>query len=138
MRVDAGGKEGLLDELRHLQNDYLMKRHEVLSEIWDGTALKALYIGEPPLPGELNRDFLFSDKTALKAVRFRSFVRDCRAIERPFDDLTPYVDAERQAVENFLRTEHERLSKNFDPKVVTLRKKRKIIVHEDAADKLLF
>ena len=138
MRVDAGGKEGLLDELRHLQNDYLMKRHEVLSETWDGNALKAFYIGEPALRGELNRDFLFSDKTALRAVRFRSFMQDCRVIERPFNGLTPYCDAEKQAVENFLRTEHERLSKNFDPKVVTLRKKRKIIVHEAAAEKLLF
>jgi hypothetical protein len=135
MRVDADGKEGLLDELRFCQHDYFNKRHAALSEIWDQRGLQAVYIAERDIVGEVDREFLFSDTAALKAVRFRSFLRDCRNIERAAAELTLHVDAEKQAAETFMRAEHERLLRDFDPKVARLRKKRKIIVHEDAVDK---
>jgi len=121
--------------LRLCQNDYFNKRHAALTESWDQRGLSAVYFAEREVPGEVNRDFLFSGAAALKAVRFRSFLRDCRSIERPVAGLTPHVDAEKQAAEAFIRAEHQRLLRDFDPKVARLRKKRKIIVHEDVADK---
>jgi hypothetical protein len=135
MRVDADGKEGLLDELRSCQHDYFDNRYAALSEIWDQRGLRAVYIAERDVAGEVNREFLFSDTVALKAVRFRSFLRDCRSIERPAAELTPHIESEKRDAETFMRAAHERLLRDFDPKVARLRKKRKIIVHEDAADK---
>jgi len=42
---------------------------------------------------------------------------------------------ERSALDDHLRGEHERLLKSFDPTVVKLRKKHKITIHQNAADK---
>jgi hypothetical protein len=136
MRVDAGGKEGLLDELRFCQNAYFDKRYDTLAETWDRRAARAVYIAGRNVPGAMDQEFLFSDPAALKAVRFRSFLRDCRAIERPATELMPHIDSEKQAAEIFMHAEHERLLRDFDPNVARLHKRRKIIVHEDAADKL--
>lgn len=135
LRIDADGKEDLLDELRSYQYGYVVQRSLALAESWDQRGSKAVYIVVRDIAGESNQDFLFSDMAALKAVRFRSFVRDCRQLARPVAELAPDIDAERQAAETFIRAEHERLLRDFDPKVARLRKKRKIIVHEDAADK---
>jgi hypothetical protein len=80
------------------------------------------------------RKFLFSNTAALKAVRFRSFLRDCRAIERPAAELTPHMDSEKQAADIFVHAEHERLLREFNPNVDRTRKRRKIVVCENAAD----
>jgi hypothetical protein len=135
LRLDADGKEGLLDALRDRQYDYVIQRARALAEAWDQRGSKAVYIVVRDIAGESNQDFLFSDTAALKEVRFRSFLRDCRRLARPFAELAPDIDAERQAAETFIRAEHERLLRDFDPKIARLRKQQKIIVHEDAADK---
>jgi hypothetical protein len=136
MRVQAGGKEGLLDELRFCQSAYFDKRYDALAKTWDRSAARAVYISERDVPGEMDREFLFSDTAALKAVRFRSFLRDCRAIERPAAELTPHIDSEIQAANIFMHAEHERLLRDFDPNVARIRKRRKIVVRGDAAHKL--
>ena len=136
MRVEASGKEGLLDELRFCQNAYFDRRYDALSKTWDRRAARAVYIPEPDVSGEMDREFLFSDTSALKAVRFRSFLRDCRVIERPAADLTPHIDSEKRAASIFMHAEHERLLRDFDPNVARMRKRRKIVVSDDAAHKL--
>jgi hypothetical protein len=136
MCIDADGKEGLLEELRQLSFVYERRRHEELTELWDHNAATGLFVRDRDIPEESNRDFVFTDKTALEAVRFRSFLHDCREIERPFDELDAQARRERSAVDDYLRVEHARLLKDFDPAVVKLRKKRKVIVHKNAADKL--
>jgi hypothetical protein len=135
MRLQASGKEGLLDELRFCQNAYFDKRYDALAKMWDRRAARAVYISEPDVPGGMDREFLFSDTAALKAVRFRSFLRDCRAIERPAAELTPHIDSEIEAADIFMHAQHERLVRDFDPVVAHTRKKRKIVVCEDAAHK---
>jgi hypothetical protein len=136
MRIEANGKEGLLDDLRFCQNAYFDNRYAALAKAWDRRAARTVYISEPDVPGEMDREFLFSDTAALKAVRFRSFLRDCRAIERPAAELTPHIDSEKQAASIFMHAEHERLLRDFDPNVARMRKRRKIVMREDAADKL--
>ena len=107
-----------------------------MAERWDREAAKGIFMRHQEMPGEINTDFIFTDKAALEAVRFRSFVRDCRAIERPFRDLDGEATRERAAFADHLCAEHERLLKEFDPSVVKLRKRRKVIIHKDAADQL--
>src|SRR5258706_214477 len=67
-------------------HDYEHRRHEETADLWDREAAKGVFVRRQEIPGEVNADFAFTDKTALEAVRFRSFVRDCRGIERPFDE----------------------------------------------------
>jgi hypothetical protein len=136
MRVDAEGQESLLEELQDFSYAGTRRRHEELADLWDRDAAKGVFIFERDIAGESNKHFVFTDKRALEVIRFRSFLRDCRAIERPFAELNAQAGRERSDVESQLRAEHARLLEEFDPTVVKLRKKRKVIVRKDAADKL--
>jgi hypothetical protein len=137
MRVDAGGNEAIYDDLQTLASDYQQRRYEQLSDSWDRTAARGVFMRRVETQDESNADFVFTDKTALEAVRFRFFVRDCRAIARPFDEFDRQGHDERSGFASYLSAEHARLVQAFDPNVVRLRKRRKIVVHKDAAGKLL-
>jgi hypothetical protein len=81
-------------------------------------------------------DFIFTDKTALQAVRFRHFMTDCRAIAADGRELDPIIEREKSSVVAFLDEAHRDIMENFDPKVVKFRKKNKIIIADGAFDAL--
>jgi hypothetical protein len=83
-------------------------------------------------PNERNLLIVFSDPDALAAVRFTSFLRDCRRIERPSPELHALEVCEAKHMRDFVAAQHEDLVKNFDPKVVPLRKKLKVMLHPEA------
>jgi hypothetical protein len=85
-------------------------------------------------PQEHNVHFIFSDKEALSAVRFRSFVRDCRAIERRIVELNQAIDEETTKLTGFIFQQHQELLQTFDPRVKPLRRRRQILIHKDAFD----
>ncbi|MFI5398381.1 MAG: hypothetical protein ACHQ9S_22835 [Candidatus Binatia bacterium] len=132
LRIDAGGQEALLEELRHQTYAYTHERYEALLTAWDQLGKKGVYLIDVSEPSERNIHFVFSDKHALAAVRFHSFVRDCRTIERPLDELNRAVEQEQLELADFVRKQHEELQRTFDPSVGRFRKRRKILVHKDA------
>lgn len=81
MRKDAGGMEGQLDELQHRYWQYTVDRGRELGEIYHQKGAGQVFIFETNVQGDPQLDFVFSDIKALKSVRFKSFVRDCRAIQ---------------------------------------------------------
>lgn len=137
MRPDAGGREVALEELQRRSYAYLGERYDALARSWDEQRLGAVYLVERSDNGEHTVDVIFSDRTALQAVRFRSFLDDCRRLERPASELDPQVEAEEAAAEAFLRSALEDIDANFDPAVVPLRRKRKVVLAPEAADFLL-
>jgi len=82
-------------------------------------------------------DFIFSDKTALQAVRFRHFMKDCREIMGDAQELDTLVEQERHAIFDYLERMHQDILHNFDPKVIRFRKKRKVILADEALKDLL-
>jgi len=72
---------------------------------------------------EPHRDFIFTDITALQAVQFRHFMKDCNAIHADLGELKALLEQEYQAAIGFLEHAHQDIAANFDPKVVKLRKK---------------
>lgn len=132
LRIDAGGQEGLFEELRHQTFAHAHERYDVLLTAWDRLGRKGVYLIDVSEPSERNIHFVFCDKHALAAVRFHSFVRDCRAIERPLDELKRAVEQEKLELADFIRKQHEELQRIFDPSVARLRKRRRILVHKDA------
>ncbi len=82
-------------------------------------------------------DFVFSDKTALDAVRFRHFMSDCRLLAGDNHEIETQLDHERRAALAFLKESHRDIMEHFDPTVVTLRKKRKIILADGKLKDLL-
>lgn len=73
-----------------------------------------------------------SDKSALKAVRFRHFIKDFRRIETKPDLFIEQVEAEKQRLAQYLAQQLVDIEKHHDPKIVKLRKKRKIIMTPQA------
>jgi len=85
---------------------------------------------------ENNLHAVFTDPTALERVRFRSFMRDCRAIERPAAALDKAVAEERSALAQSIATAHEHVVRTYDPRLSRLRKRMRIMVHKNAFDDL--
>lgn len=50
----------------------------------------------------------------------------------PLADLRTLGEREAQRMRDFVTAQHEDLVKNFDPKVVPLRKKLKVMFHPEA------
>lgn len=133
MRVDAAGMEGHLDELQRRFQHYLAERHEMLLDQFDQAARCAVYLRDRTTPTEPQMDFIFSDKTALQAVRFKQFVNDCRQFAGDDQVLARVDEDERNALIAYLKREYAEIVANFDEKIIKLRKKRKITLSEKAA-----
>jgi hypothetical protein len=136
MRIDAGGQEALLEELQHRVWDEQLRRRRELGEEFGDRHLGACYLDDDPWegspPDEHNLLIVFSDPDALASVRFAFFLRDCRRIERPLTELRALRAREAERMRAFVAAQHDDLVKNFDPKVVPLRKKLKVMIHPDA------
>ncbi|MEQ1559262.1 MAG: hypothetical protein ABL933_10065 [Methyloglobulus sp.] len=137
MRVDAGGLEAQLDELTERYYRYLSSRSEAILSDFDAKAPKRVYQVDVSREVEPHIDFIFTDTTALQAVRFRLFVKDCQAIKGDTEELEELIDKECQAAIGFLEQSHQDILTNFDPKVVKFRKKMKVVLTDAAAKDLL-
>lgn len=135
-RVEAGGQEALLEELQHRVREEQFRRRRELGQIFHEQRQEVCFLDERPweyqAPDERNLLVVFSGPDALAAVRFKSFLRDCRRIERPLAELRALEASEAKRMRAFVIAQHEDLIENFDPRVVPLRKKYKVMIHPDA------
>lgn len=136
-RIDAKGLEGQLDELQHRYYEYLHKRNETLLDLFDKTAQNCVYMQDRSREEEPRMDFVFSDKAALDSIRFRHFMSDCRLVVGDNGELETRLDQERRSALAFLDDAHRDIIENFDPTVVAMRKKRKIILADSKLKDLL-
>ncbi|MBI3375201.1 MAG: hypothetical protein HY017_26065 [Betaproteobacteria bacterium] len=136
LRADANGKEALLEALQDRVFEYEHERHEVLLTAWDQLGGCGVFVLDTSQPAEHNLHFVFTDTGALGAVRFRSFMRDVRAIERPARELEQCLDVERKALARFVDEQYESLRGTPDSSVIRLRRRRRVMVHRNAFDEL--
>lgn len=136
-RIDADGKEPQAEELQRRLWDYLSIRFDALLTEFDGHARRAVYLEDVSRQHDPHMHFIFSDKTALQAVRFRHFMRDCRLLVADRAELDAVINRERQALDEYLELTCRDIFANFDPKVAPFRKKRKIIIADGALKDLL-
>jgi hypothetical protein len=125
----------LLDELQHRVWDYERERWRALKAEWDALALSGAYALDISQAGESNLLWVFTDKRALDKVGFDTFMADCRAIEHPIEKLEAAAAAEVERVNQFVAEQHQQFL-SFDPKIVRLRKRRKILMHPRVIDDL--
>lgn len=134
MRLDANGEEDILEELRRRVWRYELERWEALLTAYHGSDDSGVYIVDESDQPETNLHFAFTDKRALAAVRFRSFMRDCRRIERPAREIESALDKERSALAAFIEEQDADVRRTHDPKVARLVKRRKVMVVKGAFD----
>ena len=131
-RIDANGREVQAEELQRRLWVYLTKRFDALLTEFDGQARKAVYMEDRSSKNDPHMNFVFSDKTVLQAVRFRHFMSDCRPLVADRAELEAFVGRERQALGEYMESTCRDILANFNPKVATIHKKRKIIVADGA------
>ncbi len=129
-RINAYGREAEQEELQERYWKYAVTRAAELAADWDQRGLKIAYLveREDSFAGDMQQDFIFSDREALKAVRFRHFIADFRAIEQDASYLKREIKAEKQRMRDFLDEQMDDMNKNFDPSVRKLKPRRKIFL----------
>lgn len=130
---NAHGKEPQLDELITRSMRYLAARYQDVLNDYDQSAPGQVYIVNCSRQDDPTHHFIFSDKELLKRIHFKTFMKDCRLHEA--SDLTALFDkinTEKISLKAYLEHQYHDIMANFDPTVVKLKKKRKIIVHKDA------
>lgn len=136
IRVEANGQKALLEELQRRVWQEQSRRRSELGQMFCEQRQGACFLDDHPWeaqdPDEHNLLIVFSDPDALAAVRFTSFLRNCRCIERPLAELRALEAREAGRMRDFVAAQHEDLARNFDPKVVPLRKKLKVMIHPEA------
>ena len=137
LQVDAAGKEPQLDELQHRFYIYMHARYQHLLERFDEKSKQRVYIQRIEQNGEPHINFVFSDKSAFDAVRFRHFIQDCEDIAGDIIELDALTKQEQQETVKFLDKNYYDILDNYDPSVIRLRKKRKIILADGVLDDLL-
>lgn len=133
--VDAEGLEKQLDELNSRWYQYIQQRWVELSLQFTQSE-PTVYMEDKNENGELHRDFIFNNEYALKRIRWRCFLADCETIVGNYVDLAELERQELVSATNWLQEAHQDIMLNFNPDVVKLRRKRKIVVAPGAFDGL--
>ena len=134
MHKEANGMEGQLDELQCRYWQYTSDRGRALGRVFDQKALGQVFIDETENEGDPQLDFVFSDTKGLALVHFKTFMRDCRAIEGNNEYVAALIEEEKERLIQFLEHNHRDVLETYDPKVVKLRKKRKVVMTDRAAE----
>jgi hypothetical protein len=111
-----------------LQGTYMRGRYEALLDRFNTSPTTCVYMRNRNRDNEPHMNFVFSDATAMDAVRFRHFVRDCRCIAGDPAEVDNLIEQEKHLALDFLANTCKDIMDNFDPTVVMLRRKRKIIL----------
>ena len=135
-RLQASGQEALLEELQHRVWAFEARRcEELLIEFKDHRMAATFLVDDPYAEGakdESNLLVVFSDPETLAQVRFTSFLRDTKALERPREELKAFEDREAQTILRYVNEQHGELLRTFDPQVLPLRRRRKVLMHPEA------
>lgn len=129
MRRDAYGLEAQLDELETRLRDYLSSRHDYLVDQCFNEQQKAVYFVEVS-EDELDpcMTIIASDPSVMKEIHFKSIVADCRRYQQEVTAVLQSADSEKALLKSFLKNQFDDIMANFDPKIVKLKKKLKVVI----------
>jgi hypothetical protein len=128
MRVSAGGQEAVLEELQQRMWAYERDRLDALLTSWDAAGRACVYRLDESERSDPSAHFVFADKEALAAVRFRAFNRDTREIEGPANELKAAVEAEKALMARFIDEQHAEITRTHDPKISRFRERGNVLV----------
>lgn len=139
MKIDANGLEPQLEELKHRFFNYLNSCSEILLNEFDNQPDRYIYILNESTINNPSHHFLFSNKDVLKSIHFKSFMRDCRSLERKNHTYVSHkIEEEKQRLIAYLDLQYKDIMEKFNPEIIKLKKKRKVIFHKDSGLDELF
>lgn len=127
IELDADGQEAQLDELKSHWHSYLQERWLTLSKI-NTENPAAVYTQDKDWDDDPHRFFIFNNEAALKLIRWRHFLSDCKPLMGNYSTVTSQLEQEVNSAKDFLTENHQDIKANFDPNVIKLRKKKKVIM----------
>lgn len=133
MRLDANGLERQVEEL----TDRLYKFMHRKFETWQNECSMenpAAYLIDTSTEDDPFKVFIFNNSQAIRSIHFKSFMQDCSKILGDTKNLDEKIKRERDELFLFLKEQYDDVMNNFDPTVIRMRKKMKILVHEQASD----
>ena len=136
MRIEAGGQEALLEELQTRIWDYERQRWTALRAEYDTLGKRQTYTIDTSAHGESSLRVIFSEKEALDAIYFETFMSDCRKLAGDIEELNTVVVAEVEKIRAYIAEQHAELLRDSDPKITRLRQRKKILMHPRAFDDL--
>jgi hypothetical protein len=124
-----------LDELRSRWNAYQRECWLALSQS-NVHRLPAVYVHDNDWDDDPHRFFVFSNVRTLKQIRWRHFLSDCESLLVEYAEVEQLLAEEIEQANAWIVENLQDIQENFDPTVVKLRKKNKIIMTESALDDL--
>ncbi|MEE8058168.1 MAG: hypothetical protein V3T17_10085 [Pseudomonadales bacterium] len=135
VKIDASGQEAQLDELKSRWYTYQQERWLELSET-NKHLSPVVYTQDKDWDDDPHRFFIFTNEATLKQIRWTHFLSDCEPLMADFSVVEELLVKEIEQATSWLTENHRDIQDNFDPTVVKLRKKRKIIMSEGALEDL--
>lgn len=129
MRLEANGREALVEELERRIWAYEEERFERLLTQWDLASRSAVYFVKEAAERRVpTTHIVFSDKSALERVHFRSLLEDCRALEQADDVLRVAVEVERNLLSRYVDGEYAEVSDIDEANVVPLSRRYRLLM----------
>lgn len=133
MKVDAGGLEEELKELKHRLWSRLQGMLELHQIEFSRVSRQQVFIINTSRKDEPEHHFIFTDKNILSRIGLKTFMADCRKAEQvDHSILMGGIEKEKELIRLFLDEQHADIMSNFNNKVIKLTKKRRIILHKDS------
>ena len=135
IEIDAAGRELELDELNRRWFAY---QHQCRMALCEANVQRPsrVYVCDKDWDDDPQRVFVFTNEETLKQIRWRHFLSDCEPLMAEYTEVEALLVEEVERANAWLVESYQDIQENFDPTVVKLRKKRKIIISEDALDDL--
>ncbi len=135
MKADANGLEGQLDELKHRWHPYLQARWLAVSQR-NAKLEPAIYSKDENWDNDPHRSFIFNNEATLKKVRWRYFLSDSEPLLADYSILDKELEKEVEKAKSFIDEQYQDIMDNFDPNVIPLRKKMKIVMTPEVLEDL--
>lgn len=136
MEILANGLEKQLEELKHRWYHYLQQRWEILSQEFSHNEPAVFCVDDNQID-ERHRNFIFNNEAALRKIRWRYFLEDFDKLQDEFSKVTELETKELEAAKRWLQETHKDIMDNFDPDVLKLRKKYRVVIAPGALDGLI-
>jgi len=135
MKLDAEGLEAQLEELQSRWYIYQRERWYTLSKLFSDLPPAVFRVDQ-----NSDKDpycyFIFNNASTLKQIRWRHFLSDCTQLMTDFSVMEEQLEKEIGEARSWLTENHRDILKNFDPKIIKLRKRNKIVLSPRALEDL--
>ena len=135
MKLDAGGLEAQLEELQSRWYIYQRERWYALSKKFSDLP-SAVFMFDQDGDEDPHRIFILNNASTLKQIRWQHFLSDCKPLITEFSAVEGQIKTEIDDAISWLSENHRDIVENFDPKIIKLRKKMKIIMSPRALEDL--